>query len=132
VPRCAWYAYSVAYSPAVKKKIVRDRKSGEHLPCVMCGVRYPLPDAVHIIDEKEWKAKNGSDRQVNGFPLCPNCHRVFDEVLRPYLFRALEAFGAKGLPMSWKQNNKSLPLVTDQDLGLGEASAEPCEGTDDD
>ena len=82
----------------------------------MCGTGYPLPDAVHIIDEKEWKAKLGSDRQSNGIPLCPNCHRVFDEVLRPYLHRALKAFG--GVPESWKKSNKI--IVTEEDLGLEE------------
>jgi len=49
-------------------------------------------------------------RQINGIPLCPNCHRVFDEVLRPYLYRALSAFGATGLPKSWTaSNNSQLP-----------------------
>ncbi len=43
------------FNPDTKRKIVRDRKTGEHLACVMCGSRYPLPDAVHIIDETEWK-----------------------------------------------------------------------------
>lgn len=90
----------------IKKKIVCDRETGEHLPCLMCGRRYPLPDAVHIIDEKEWKEKAGCDRQLNGIPLCPNCHRVFDEVLRPYLYRALKEFGSRDLPMSWHKNNK--------------------------
>lgn len=107
----------MAFNPDVKRKIVCDRQTDEHLPCVMCGARYPLPDAVHIIDEKEWKAKRGNDRQCNGIPLCPNCHRVFDEVLRPYLHRALEEFGASNLPVSWKKNNKL--SVTEQDLGLG-------------
>jgi hypothetical protein len=60
----------------------------------MCGVIYPLPDAVHIIDEKEWKSKHACDRRVDGMPLCPNCHRVFDDVLRPKLLHALEPFGA--------------------------------------
>jgi predicted restriction endonuclease len=82
----------------------------------MCGARYPLPDAVHIIDEKEWKGKVHCDRQVNGIPLCPNCHRVFDEVLRPYLCKALQAFGATGLPDTWKRNNKI--SVIEQDIGL--------------
>lgn len=108
----------MAFNPDVKRKIVRDR-DGNHLPCVMCGARYPLPDAVHIIDEKEWKAKLGCDRQANGIPLCPNCHRVFDEILRPYLYRALEGFGAKDLPQSWRKNNKI--TVTDQELGLDES-----------
>ena len=66
----------MAFNPDVKRKIVRDRKTDKHLPCPMCGASYPLPDAAHIIDEKEWKAKVGCDRQSNGIPLCPNCHRV--------------------------------------------------------
>jgi len=110
----------MAFHSAVKKKIVRDRETGEHLPCVICGRHYPLPDAVHIIDEKEWKGKIGIDRQVNGIPLCPNCHRVFDEVLRPYLYRAMAAFGATNLPRSWMGSNKL--TVTDRSLNLGDES----------
>jgi predicted restriction endonuclease len=106
----------MAFNPDVKRKIVRDKK-GEHLPCLMCGVRYPLPDAVHIVDEKEWKDRVGSDRQINGIPLCPNCHRVFDEVLRPYLYKALLTFGVTDLPESWRKNNK-ISSVTEQDIGL--------------
>jgi predicted restriction endonuclease len=109
----------MAFNPDVKRKIVRD-KEGNRVPCVMCGVRYPLPDAVHIVDEKEWKAVHSCDRQINGIPLCPNCHRVFDEVLRPYLYRALSAFGATGLPKSWAVNNKL--TVTEQPLDFSDDS----------
>jgi hypothetical protein len=109
----------MAFNPDVKRKIVRDMKTDEHLPCLMCGARYPLPDAAHIIDEKEWKGRDraGCDRQVNGIPLCPNCHRVFDEVLRPKLHKALLEFGATKLPDSWKANNKK-QIVIEQDIGL--------------
>ena len=103
------------FNSRVKRLVVRD-KSEKHLPCVMCGKTYPLPDAVHIIDEKEWKSKLGQDSKINGIPLCPNCHRVFDEVLRPYLHRALDKFGVSGLPASWKKSNKI--TVTEQDLSL--------------
>jgi predicted restriction endonuclease len=96
----------MAFNPDTKKKIVRDSRTKKHHPCRMCGTTFPCPDAVHIIDEKEWKAKHGGDRQVNGIPLCPNCHRVFDEFLRPYFYRALEAFGSTNLPESWKKSNK--------------------------
>jgi len=106
------------FKPPVKKRIVRDRETGEHLPCVMCGTTYPLPDAVHIIDEKEWKSRLGQDSQVNGIPLCPNCHRVFDEELRPYLYKALCEFGTKELPESWKRNNKI--TVTERNLDLSD------------
>lgn len=96
----------MAFNHGTKRGIVRDRKTGEHLPCVMCGSRYPLPEAVHIIDAKEWLKKHGHDGKVNGMPLCPNCHKVFDEILRPYLYKALESFGTKGLPLCWKKSNK--------------------------
>ena len=110
----------MAFNPDVKRKIVRDKETGEHLPCVMCGRRYPLPDAVHIVDVKEWKARVGSDLQVNGIPLCPNCHRVFDEVLRTYLYRALQAFGVQGLPESWRKSNKL--TITEESLNLEEGN----------
>lgn len=110
----------MAFKAGIKKLVVRDRETGENLPCVMCGKAYPLPDAVHIIDEKEWKAKLGQDSKINGIPLCPNCHRVFDEVFRPYLYRALKEFGCRGLPASWAKNNKI--TVTDKNLDLPEAS----------
>ena len=103
----------MAFNRNVKRKIVHDN-TGKHKHCVMCGTTYPQPDAVHIIDKKEWKGR--SDRQTNGMPLCPNCHRVFDEVLRPYLFLALNEFGCKDLPESWRRSNKR--TVTEQDLGL--------------
>ena len=103
------------FNQGVKRLVVRD-KIGKHLPCVMCGKTYPLPDAVHIIDEKEWKSKLGQNSKINGIPLCPNCHRVFDEVLRPYLHRALEKFGTTNLPKTWKKSNKL--SVTEQDMGL--------------
>ena len=73
-----------------------------------------MADAVHIIDEKEWKTRNKRDSQKNGVPLCPNCHRVFDEILRPYLYRALHEFGSRELPACWKSNNKL--TVMDHDI----------------
>lgn len=108
----------MAFNPGVKKLIVRDKKTGKHLPCLMCGKDYPLPDAVHIIDAKEWKGKLGQDSIVNGIPLCPNCHRIFDEVFRPFLYKALSKFGCKNLPASWKKNNKL--SVTDKSLSIAD------------
>jgi hypothetical protein len=46
--------------------------------------RYPI-----ALAPGEWKDRLGSDRQSNGMPLCPNCHTVFDESLRPRLYMAL-------------------------------------------
>ena len=108
----------MAFNQGVKKLVVRDKRTGEHLPCVMCGKTYPLPDAVHIIDEKEWVRKLGNDSKINGMPLCPNCHRVFDEVLRPYLYHALRKFGCQGVPESWARNNKH-SVVSEKDFGIG-------------
>lgn len=94
------------FNPKVKKNIVRDKKTNKHLPCVMCGKTYPLPDAVHIIDEKEWKSVVGHDSKENGMPLCPNCHRIFDEMFKPLLFKALKKYGCQKLPKGWEKNNK--------------------------
>jgi HNH endonuclease len=96
---------AMAFNKEIKKKIVQ-QDSGQPRPCVMCGRSYPLPDAVHIIDENEWKEEVGEDRQSNGIPLCPNCHRIFDEELRPHLFRALKEFGSEHIPKCWKKSNK--------------------------
>jgi hypothetical protein len=111
----------MAFNQLTKKKILRDRKTDARFPCVMCGTTFPLPDAAHIIDEKEWKSKKGVDRQLNGIPLCPNCHRVFEEVLRPYLYRSLKEFGATGLPACWETSNK-VSKVTNARLPLDESS----------
>ena len=97
---------NVAFKGQTKCKIVRDPKSEERRPCAMCGTRHPSPDAAHIIDGAEWKDRLGRDRQSNGIPLCPNCHKVFDEFLRPRLYAALIEFGATGLPEGWKKSNK--------------------------
>ena len=86
----------------------------------MCGRVYPLPDAVHIIDQKEWKnaSAKGHDSKHNGIPLCPNCHRVFDEVLKPFLYRALTMYGSQNLPVGWSKSNKL--RVSERNLGLDE------------
>jgi hypothetical protein len=104
------------FNPDVKRKIVRDRKTGLHYPCVMCGITYPAPQAAHIIDEKEWKGRHGGDKQINGIPLCPNCHWVFESILRPKLYVALDAFGTRDLPQSWKKNNKISHTETDDNV----------------
>jgi 5-methylcytosine-specific restriction endonuclease McrA len=103
----------MAFKRPVQRKILRDKNTGEPLPCVMCGRVFPLPEAAHIIDAKEWIAKVGTDNQANGIPLCPSCHKIFDEVFRPYLRRALEKFGASGLPKCWIKSNK-ISEVTDK------------------
>ena len=52
------------FNQGVKRLIVIDKSTGKHRPCVKCGKTYPLPDAVHIIDQKEWKKASikGHDR----------------------------------------------------------------------
>jgi len=87
----------------------------------MCGRSYPLPDAVHIIDEKEWKQVINHDSKVNGMPLCPNCHRIFDEVLKPYIWEAFKKYGVKNMPIGWSKSNK-INDVSDMDLEIGDAN----------
>ncbi len=94
------------FNPDTKKKIVRNKETNQHHPCIMCGTTYPRSQAAHIVDQKEWKEKHKSDSQINGIPLCPNCHHIFEDILRPHLHRALEKFGVTDLPESWKTSNK--------------------------
>lgn len=97
-----------AFNPDIARKIVKDKETGEYRPCAMCGRKDIRPDAAHIIDKDEWMENSAQDmdRQVNGIPLCPNCHRVFDERLKPVLYQALTEYGADGLPEGWKKSNK--------------------------
>ncbi len=78
-------------------------------PCQWCGWQAARRDVVHIIDEKEKDRENKKVRPdcvENLISLCPNCHRSFEEVVRPLLYRALKKFGATGLPDTWKKDNK--------------------------
>ena len=107
----------MAFNQREKRLVVRN-KDGNYKPCVMCGKTYPLPDAVHIIDEKEWKNVIGHDSKINGIPLCPNCHRVFDDVLKPYIYKSFEKFGVINMPKGWSKNNK-VSEVSGIDLEIG-------------
>jgi predicted restriction endonuclease len=91
----------------------KKRAFSRHKPkrCVLCGKEYPHPDVAHIIDpnskgSKEWKNPKDAYQEINAVFLCKNCHQAFDEHLRPCLYDALKAFGAKHLPESWQKNNK--------------------------
>jgi hypothetical protein len=68
--------------------------------CEWCGWSSGRRHCCHIVDEvkghPEW----------NAISLCPNCHYVFEEKVRPLLYRALLEYGATGLPHSWSKDNK--------------------------
>src|SRR5438874_1130266 len=68
-------------------------------PCAWCGWTAGRRHAAHIIDERP-------DEEWNAISLCPNCSTVFDEVVRPKFYRALQEFGCVQLPPSWKKDNK--------------------------
>lgn len=74
------------------KRIAKD-------PCAWCGWIAGRRHAAHIIDE-------GPDAEWNAISLCPNCATVFDEVVRPKFYRALQEWGCQKLPASWKKDNK--------------------------
>lgn len=78
------------------------RKVAKERPCEICGWNFLGRDAAHIIDEGDYQ----HEEVWNVISLCPNCHRVFDEKLRPKLFEALKRYGAERLPPSWEGNNK--------------------------
>ena len=68
-------------------------------PCHWCGWNAGRRFCCHIIDE-------GAEAEWNAIALCPNCSTVFDEVIRPLLYKALKEYGAKDLPASWRCDNK--------------------------
>ena len=69
-------------------------------PCEWCGWKAASRHAAHIIDE----IKNSKD--WNALSLCPNCHAVFEDMVRPKLYKALSEYGVKDLPRSWERSNK--------------------------
>lgn len=72
-------------------------------PCEWCGWAAGRRYAAHIIDE----VKRGGKGHCNVLSLCPDCSTVFDEVIRPKLYKALAQYGATKLPESWRKNNKT-------------------------
>ncbi len=68
-------------------------------PCGWCGWKAGRRHAAHIIDE-------GPEVEWNAICLCPNCATVFDEVVRPKFYKALQEYGCQKLPASWRKDNK--------------------------
>ena len=68
-------------------------------PCAWCGWTAGRRHAAHIIDE-------GPEAEWNAISLCPNCSTVFDEVVRPKFYKALQEYGCTNLPHSWLKDNK--------------------------
>ncbi len=94
-------------STKIKNKVKKE-------PCIWCGWIAGSRHVAHIIDGKDWKThKKVKDGEAdwNALPLCPNCATIFDDVVRPKLYRALKEFGCKNLPGSWKQSNKIYQTV---------------------
>jgi len=76
-------------------------------PCELCGCEHVPRDAAHIVDEIH---NHGVPGDWNALSLCPTCHRLFEDLFRPKLYRALVEFGAKRLPKSWVRSNKGTNL----------------------
>lgn len=76
-------------------------------PCFICGASHVGRDASHLVDEI--RGTGGMEHgDWNVLSLCPTCHRLFEDQLRPRLYRALVEFGAENLPKSWSKSNKKL------------------------
>lgn len=83
----------------------KNRKAAKKVaskPCEWCGWQAGRRHAAHIIDEE----KNTGKGHWNALSLCPNCSTIFDEIIRPKLYKALNEYGATGLPESWRKDNK--------------------------
>lgn len=65
--------------------------------CEMCGQYTMLREKAHVCSE-------GDNCRENILMLCVSCHRMLDVHLKPRLYIALENYGAKNLPTSWKKS----------------------------
>lgn len=74
-------------------------------PCEMCGTQHVPRHAAHVVDEVKGSG-TAADGDWNALSLCPNCHSLFEDVLRPKLYKALVKSGARNLPGSWEKSNK--------------------------
>lgn len=68
-------------------------------PCKWCGNAVVNRNASHIVDEASNEVRDKEDNLIN---LCPNCHALFDEVIKPTLFRAITLYSGGKVPSSWK------------------------------
>src|SRR5262249_20269262 len=90
---------------AINMAVFKNRRAAKAIaakPCELCGWQAARRHAEHIIDE----IKSAGDGRWNALSLCPNCATIFDDVIRPKLYRALTEYGATNLPPSWKKDNK--------------------------
>ncbi len=86
--------------------------------CQICGTKFHGQKKnglkfAHIISKK---IDNGTDEKVNCLALCPNCADVFDVVIKPAIYDALEKFNNKTVPASWKDGEGRRGKLIDKDL----------------
>lgn len=76
--------------------------SGEHAVRVFqrFGWTMARQTSSHIIMTKEGEIASLS------ILFGPNCSTVFDEVVRPKFYKALQEYGCANLPRSWQKDNK--------------------------
>lgn len=89
----------MAFSPRVKRHLVKAKR---FQCCEMCGFQTPRLanrglQASHIVAEKD----GGTDSPDNALVLCNNCAELFDRLIKPVLFKALDQMGIKA-PRGWK------------------------------
>jgi len=65
--------------------------------CEMCGNYVAIRQNAHIV------ADAGRAR-INILKLCPSCHVMFDDRLKPRLYKALNAAGVTNLPKNWEKS----------------------------
>ena len=65
--------------------------------CEMCGHGVKIRQKAHIVAE----GKKAGD---NLLMLCPSCHMMFDNHVKPKIFKSLKQIGVKNLPGSWEKS----------------------------
>lgn len=84
-----------ACNPGVKKRVVTNPKIGEGWSVCCAGALTDVRHGAHDPQEGVGLAGSATTAKERNPALRPNCHSVFDETMRPFLYRALGEFGVK-------------------------------------
>jgi len=76
-----------------RKKLWRLNKESEG--CEFCGRRVAhIPSGglefAHIVAKRHFKKSDPDKSQLNGFMICPSCHKIFDQFIKPKLQQCCE------------------------------------------
>lgn len=78
-----------------KQRKKRWRLNKESEGCEFCGRRVPhIPggglEFAHIVAKSHFNKSDPDKSELNGFMICPSCHKIFDQFIKPKLRKCCE------------------------------------------